>query len=79
MFVLFYFILIRPQMKKQKQHEKMVSELKSGANVVVAGGIFGTIANVKDKSFIVKVADNVKIEIQKSSVAQVLNEAEDKK
>lgn len=79
MIVLFYFILIRPQMKKQKQHDKMVSEIKSGTNVIVAGGIYGNIANVKEKSFVVKIADNVKIEIQKNSVSQVLSEGYEKK
>ncbi|MEM9400133.1 MAG: preprotein translocase subunit YajC [Verrucomicrobiota bacterium] len=76
MFVIFYFLLIRPQMKKQKQHDKMVKELKAGTDVVVAGGIYGRITSVKDESFMVKVADNCKIEVQKPSVISVVSTSE---
>ena len=69
--VLFYFLLIRPQQKKQKEHEKLVAGVKTGDKVVTAGGIHGIVANVKDSTFLIKVADNVKIEFDKSSITSV--------
>lgn len=72
MFAAMYFFIIAPQRKKQKEHDKMVSELKSGENVVTNGGIFGTVTNVKDDRFVLKVADNTKIEVTKASIASIL-------
>ena len=69
--VLFYFLLIRPQQKKQKEHQQLVSSVKTGDKVVTAGGIHGIVANVKETTFLVKVADNVKIEFDKSSVTSL--------
>jgi preprotein translocase subunit YajC len=67
-FVVFYFLLIRPQKKSQDEHKKMVAGLKKNDEVITAGGIHGTIMNVKDSTVTLKVDDNVKIEIQKSSI-----------
>jgi preprotein translocase subunit YajC len=67
----FYFLFIAPQKKKQKQHEKMLASLQSGDEVVTTGGIYGTITNVKDDRFVLKVADNTKIEIGKGFVNSV--------
>ncbi|MDX2080302.1 MAG: preprotein translocase subunit YajC [Terrimicrobiaceae bacterium] len=75
-FVIFYFLLIRPQQKRQKEHEKLVSALKTGDEVVTNAGIHGTIANVKDKTVIVKVADNVKIEFDRAAIVTVVKQAE---
>jgi preprotein translocase subunit YajC len=69
--VLFYFLLIRPQQRKQKEHQQLVTSVKTGDKVVTAGGIHGIVANVKETSFLVKVADNVKIEFDKSAVTSV--------
>jgi preprotein translocase subunit YajC len=69
--VLFYFLLIRPQQKRRKQHEQLMASLKTGDRVVTNSGIHGLIANVKDTTFLLKVADNVKIEIDKSVIAGV--------
>ncbi len=71
LFVVFYFLLIRPQRKKQIEHQKMIESLKKNDEVVTVGGIHGTIINVKEKTFIIRVDDNVKIEVDKSSVAYV--------
>ncbi|MCD6228163.1 MAG: preprotein translocase subunit YajC [Candidatus Omnitrophica bacterium] len=71
LFVVFYFLLIRPQRKKQIEHQKMIESLKKNDEVVTVGGIHGTIINVKEKTFVVRVDDNVKIEIDKSSIAYV--------
>jgi preprotein translocase subunit YajC len=68
-FGIFYFLLIRPQQKQKKEHEKMISELKKNDEVVTSSGIHGTVMNVKETTFILKIDDNVKIEIDKSSIA----------
>ncbi len=76
MFAAMWFLIIAPQRKKQKQHQKMISELKSGAEVLTTGGLFGTITNVKDDRFVVRIAENTKVEIAKSAVATVVTQAE---
>jgi preprotein translocase subunit YajC len=67
-----YFLLIRPQMKKQKQHQNMLSELKKGDRVVTSGGMFGTVFGFNDEQnkVILKVSDDVKIEFLKSAISQ---------
>jgi len=75
-FVIFYFLLIRPQQKRQKEHQKLVDSIKTGDRVVTNSGIHGTIANVKEKTVIVKVADNVKIEFDRAAVVSVEKAAE---
>jgi len=76
--VIFYFLLIRPQQKRQKQHRELLSGLKTGDRVVTSSGIHGLIANVKETTFLLKVADNVKIEIDKSSIAGVERSSDSK-
>jgi preprotein translocase subunit YajC len=75
-FVIMYFVLLRPQMKRQKDQQRLVSALKTGDRVVTNAGIHGLISNVKETTVIVKVADNVKIEMEKSAVTTVLKSAE---
>jgi len=67
--VIFYFLLIRPMRKRQKQTEQMVSGLKNGDQVVTSGGVYGTISGLRDKTVMLKIADNVKIEVAKTAVA----------
>jgi preprotein translocase subunit YajC len=74
-----YFFMIAPQRKKQKEHEKMLAALQSGDEVVTTGGIFGVITNVKDDRFVVRVADNTKIEVGKSFVQTVLKKSGEEK
>lgn len=74
-FVIFYFLIIRPQHKKQKEARAMLSALKKGDRVATIGGIRGVINSVKDDSVVIKVDDNTKIEFSKSAVAAVLNAA----
>ena len=74
-FIIFYFLLIRPQKKAQDDHKKMLAELKKNDEVITSGGIHGTIANVKDASVTLKVDDNVKIEVQKSAIAIIKRKA----
>ena len=70
-FVIFYFFIIRPQNKKQKETDKMIAALKKGDKVVTIGGIHGTVAQTKEKTVIVKVDDNAKIEFSRSAIASV--------
>jgi preprotein translocase subunit YajC len=70
-FVVFYFLLIKPQKKAQEDHKKMVAALKKNDEVVTSGGIHGVIVNVKDATVMLKVDDNVKIEVQKASIGVV--------
>jgi preprotein translocase subunit YajC len=69
--IIFYFLLIRPQQKRQKEHQQPVSAVKTGDRVITSSGIHGVVANVKDKTVIVKVADNVKIEFDRSSITSI--------
>jgi len=71
-FVIMYFIMIRPQKKRQDEQKKLVAALKTGDRVVTSAGIHGLISNVKEATVMLKVADNVKIEIEKSAVTNVL-------
>ena len=68
-FIIFYFLLIRPQKTKEKEHQKMLANLNKNDEVVTSSGIHGTIINVKDKAVILRIDDNVKVEIEKSCVA----------
>jgi preprotein translocase subunit YajC len=72
LFIIMYFVMIRPQKKRQEQQHKLVASLKTGDRVVTNAGIHGLISNVKETTVIVKVADNVKIEMEKSAVATVI-------
>ncbi|MCS7062827.1 MAG: preprotein translocase subunit YajC [Methylacidiphilales bacterium] len=71
-FLIFYFLLIRPSIKARKAQEKMIADIKIGDNIVFCNGILGHVTNIKDKTFIVKVDDSVKLEIQKAAVTSVL-------
>jgi preprotein translocase subunit YajC len=72
-----YFLLIAPQRKKQKAHEKMLTELKSGDEVVTAGGVYGTITSVKDDRFVVRIGDNnAKIEVGKGFISSVIKKSD---
>jgi preprotein translocase subunit YajC len=75
--VIFYFMSIRPQNKKRKEQEALVDSLKTGDKVVTTGGIHGMISNVKETTVLVKVADNVKLEVNKSAVVVVAKRSED--
>ncbi len=70
-FIVFYFLLIRPQKSKEKEHQKKLANLNKNDEIVTSSGIHGTIVNVKDKSVIVRIDENVKIELDKNCVAIV--------
>ena len=67
-FVVFYFLLIRPQQKRQKELREMIDSLKKGDKVITNGGVYGEVENVKEHSLILKVADKVKIEVLKNAI-----------
>ena len=71
-FVAFYFLLIRPQQKRQKAHTALVGSLSTGDEVLTAGGVLGKVTAVSEHYATVKVADNVEIKIQKSTVSAVV-------
>ncbi|MBD3321514.1 MAG: preprotein translocase subunit YajC [Chitinivibrionales bacterium] len=76
MFAIIYFLMIRPEQKKQKNRQKMISEMKKGDKVVTIGGVFGTVGNVKDNSVMVKIAENTIVEVRKGAVSEVVNKQE---
>jgi preprotein translocase subunit YajC len=75
-FVIFYFVMIRPQKKRQQEQQRLMSSLKTGDRVVTSAGIHGLIANVKETTVMLKVADNVKIEMEKSAITNVIKPSE---
>jgi preprotein translocase subunit YajC len=76
---IFYFLIIRPQNKKQKETQRMLSALKKGDRVVTIGGIHGVIQSVKESSVIVKVDEGAKLEFSRSAIATVSAEAKSEK
>jgi preprotein translocase subunit YajC len=67
-FVIFYLLIFMPMKKRQKKVEQMITALKNGDRVITSSGIYGVVAGVKDKTFIVKIADQVKIEVAKNAI-----------
>ncbi|MDR1319792.1 MAG: preprotein translocase subunit YajC [Treponema sp.] len=76
---IFYFLIIRPQSRKQKETRKMLSALKKGDRIVTIGGIHGTIQSVKESSVIARVDDSTKIEFSRSAIASVLTAAREER
>ena len=72
MFVVLYFIMIRPQMKRQKEHKAMIDALAKGDEVVTSGGVLGKVSKMGDTFVGLEVADGVEIQIQRSAVVQVM-------
>ncbi len=76
-FLAMYFLLIAPQRKKQKAMDAMLKALKTGDEVITTGGIFGTITNVKDDRFVIRISDTTKIELGKGFVQSVVKKADE--
>ena len=72
-FVIMYLLIIRPQQKKQKEHQRMIDALNKGDKIVTNGGVHGTVVGLKEReqTLIVKIADNVKVELSRTAVARV--------
>jgi len=71
-FIIMYFMLFRPQKKRQQEQQRLIAALKTGDKVVTNSGIHGLIANVKETTVMLKVADNVKIEMEKSAITNIV-------
>ena len=71
-FGIFYFMVIRPQKRKDNDRKKLIDNVKSGDRLIFSGGMIGTVANVKDNVLVVKIAENVKVEIVRGAVLKVL-------
>jgi len=71
-FAIFYFMIIRPQQKRQKEHQKMLDALQKGDKVIMSGGIHGTIAGIEDKTVLIDVGNNVKIKFERSAITSVV-------
>ena len=73
MFALMYFMILRPQRRREKERQALISAIKTGDRVMFSGGIIGVVSNVKDKTLVVKIADKTKIEVLRGAVSQVLS------
>jgi preprotein translocase subunit YajC len=73
-FVIFYFLLIRPQQKRQKQHQKMLDSMAKGDRVLTSGGMFGVVVGIDDDKIVLKIAENVKAEFSKSAISHIVKE-----
>jgi preprotein translocase subunit YajC len=71
MLAIFYFLLIRPQQKRQKEAQKMINAIKKGDKVITASGLIGSVAGLRDEIVILKLADNVKVEMLKNAITAV--------
>ena len=72
MFVVLYFVMIRPQMKKQKEHKAMIEALAKGDEVVTVGGVLGKVTKINESNVSLEVANGVELQLQRSAVVQVL-------
>lgn len=73
-FGIFYFLMIRPQQRKEKERQKMIAELRAGKRVVFCGGILGTVVEAKETTFIIEIASGVKIEVSRGAVSEVIEQ-----
>lgn len=73
---IFYVMIIRPQRRREKERQDLLKAIKTGDLVLFSGGIIGTVANVKEKTFVLKIADKTKVEVLRGAVTQVLNKDE---
>ena len=73
MFGIIYFLMIRPEQKKQKARMKLLEAIKKNDKVITTSGMFGTVTNVKDTTVMIKIADNTVVEFSKSAVATIVN------
>lgn len=76
-FVVFYFLLIRPQQKKAKEHKQMLDNIKKGDKVITAGGAYGVVESVGPNTVVVKIAENVKVKFGKGYIATVRSDSEE--
>ena len=73
---IFYFMMIRPQQRKEKERQKLIAELRAGQRVLFAGGLVGTIAEARPHTFLIEIANGVRIEVARGAVLRVLKDGE---
>ncbi|MFN0157793.1 MAG: preprotein translocase subunit YajC [Bacteroidota bacterium] len=73
---IFYFMILRPQQKRQKERQKLLDSVKKGDKIITAGGLHGTVAGLDEKTVLIQVAENVKMKFERSAVASVVKEGE---
>jgi preprotein translocase subunit YajC len=71
-FLIFYFMIIRPQQKKAKERDKLLSNLEKGDKVITSGGIHGIIAGIDEKTILMQISDNLKVKVERSAITQVI-------
>lgn len=74
LFAIFYFLLIRPQQKKAKEHREMINNLKKGHRIVTSGGIYGTIVSIDDTTIGLEIAEKIKIKLSRGNVAALISD-----
>lgn len=75
---IFYFLILRPQQKRQKERQKLLEAVKKGDKVITAAGLHGTIAGLDEKTVLLQVSDNVKMKFERSAIASIIREGESK-
>ena len=75
-FGIFYFMMIRPQQRKEKERRALIDNVKTGDKVLFSGGILGTVTNTKESTVIMKIADGIKIEVARGAIAKILDKGE---
>jgi len=75
--LIFYFMILRPQQKRQKEREKMLNDVQKGDKIITAGGVHGTVVGMEDKTLLIQIADNVKVKYEKSAISTVVRSSSD--
>jgi preprotein translocase subunit YajC len=74
----FYFLILRPQQKRQKEREKLLTGVKKGDKIITSGGVHGTVEGLEDNTVLVKIADNVKVKMEKSAIGTIIGVTDQK-
>ena len=75
-FAIMYFVMIRPQKRREKERKEMIANVKSGTRVLLSSGIIGQVTNVKENTLVVRIAENTKIEVVRGAISQLLEDGE---
>lgn len=76
LFAIMYFMMIRPQRRREKERKEMIASVKSGSRVLMTSGIMGQVTNVKEQTLVIRISENTKVEAVRSAIAQVLEDGE---
>jgi preprotein translocase subunit YajC len=72
-FLIFYFMIIRPQQKRAKERDKLLANIEKGDKIITSGGIHGTIAGIEEKTVLIQISDNVKLKFERSAISSVVS------